>query len=41
MRRAIYVEKTTSSAEEDNWDCDRIQRVEITKKRKAFTTPHY
>ena len=36
MRRVQYVDKTTSSAEEDNWDHDKIQRIENTKQKKGF-----
>ena len=36
MRRVQYVEKTTSSAEEDNWDYEKIQRIENTKQKKGF-----
>ena len=36
MRRVQYVDKTTSSAEEDNWDYEKIQRIEITKQKKGF-----
>ena len=36
MRRVQYVDKTTSSAEEDNWDYDKIQRIENTKQKKGF-----
>ena len=36
MRRVQYVDTTTSPAEEDNWDYDRIQRVENTKQKKGF-----
>ena len=35
MRRVQYVDKTTSSAE-DNWDYDKIQRIENTKQKKGF-----
>ena len=36
MRRVQYVDKTTSSAEEDNWDYEKIQRIENTKQKKGF-----
>ena len=36
MRRVQYVEKTTFSAEEDNWDYEKIQRIENTKQKKDF-----
>ena len=36
MRRVQYVDKTTSSAEEDNWDYVKIQRIENTKQKKGF-----
>ena len=36
MRRVQYVYGTTSSAEEDNWDYDRIQRIENTEQKKGF-----
>ena len=36
MRRVQYVDRTTSSAEEDNWDYDKIQRIENTKQKRGF-----
>ena len=36
MKRVQYVNKTTSSAEDDNWDYDKIQRTENTKQKKGF-----
>ena len=36
MRRVQNVDKTTSSAEEDNWDYDKIQRIENTKQTTGF-----
>ena len=36
MRRVQYVDKTTSSPEEDNWYYDKIQRIENTKQKKGF-----
>ena len=36
MRRVRYVDKTTSSAKEDNWDYEKIQRIENTKQKKDF-----
>ena len=36
MRRVQYVDKTTSSAEEDNWNYEKIQRIENTKQKKGF-----
>ena len=36
MKRVQYVERTTSSAEEGNWDYDRIQKINDTKQKKGF-----
>ena len=36
MRRVQNVDKTTSSAEEDNWDYEKIQSIENTKQKKGF-----
>ena len=36
MRRVQYVDKTTYSAEEDNWDYEKIQRIENTKKERLL-----
>ena len=36
MKRVQYVDKTTSSAEKDKWEYDRIQRVDNTKQKKCF-----
>ena len=36
MKRVQYVDRTTSSAEEDNWENDRIQRIDNTKQKKGF-----
>ena len=35
-KRVHYIEKTTSSAEEDNWDYDKIQRINENKQKKDF-----
>ena len=35
-KRIQYIEKTTSSAEEDNWDYNRIQRINDNKQKKDF-----
>ena len=35
MKRVQYVDRTTSSAE-DNWEYDRIQRIDNTKQKKGF-----
>ena len=35
-KRVLYIEKTTSSAEEDNWDYNRIQRINDNKQKKDF-----
>ena len=32
-KRIQYVDKTTSSAEEDNWDNDKIQKINNSKKK--------
>ena len=36
MERVKYNNKTTSSAEKDNWEYDRIQRIDNTKQKKSF-----
>ena len=36
MKRVQYVDRTLSSAEEDNWEYDRIQRIRSTKQKKGF-----
>ena len=35
-KRVQYIEKTTSSAEEDNWDYNRIQRINDKEQKKDF-----
>ena len=35
-KRVQYLQKTTSSAEEDNWDYNRIQRKNDNKQKKDF-----
>ena len=35
-RRIQYLEKTTSSAEEDNWDYDKIQKINNNKKKGEY-----
>ena len=35
MKRVQYVNRTTSSAE-DNWEDDRIQRIDNTRQNKKF-----
>ena len=35
-KRVHYIEKKTSSAEEDNWDYDKIQRINENKQKKDF-----
>ena len=36
VKRVQNVDRTTSSAEEDNWEYDRIQRIDNTKLKKDF-----
>ena len=36
MKRVQYVDRTTSSAEEDKWEYDKIQRIDSTKQKKSF-----
>ena len=36
-KRIQHVDKTTSSAEEDNWDYDKIQRINNSKKKNDYT----
>ena len=36
MKRVQYVDKTTSSAEEDDWEYDRIQRIDNIKQKEVF-----
>ena len=40
-KRVQYNEKTTSSAEEDNWDYAKIQRINENKQEKRFLLQHY
>ena len=35
-KRIQYVDKTTSSAEEDNWDYDKIQKINNSKKKNDY-----
>ena len=35
-KRVQYIKKTTSSAEEDDWDYDKIQRTNDNKQKKDF-----
>ena len=35
-KRIQHVDKTTSSAEEDNWDYDKIQRINNSKKKNDY-----
>ena len=35
-KRVQYVDRTTSSLEEVNWEYDRIQRIDNTKLKKDF-----
>ena len=35
-KKVQYIEKTTSAAEEDNWDYDIIQRINENKPTKKF-----
>ena len=35
-KRVQYIEKTTGSAEEDNWDYNRIQRINDNKTKETF-----
>ena len=35
-KRIQHVDKTTSSAEEDNWDYDEIQRIKNSKKKNDY-----
>ena len=36
LKLVRYVDRTTSSAEEDIWEYDRIQRIDNTKLKKGF-----
>ena len=36
MKRVQYVDITTSSEEEDNWEYNRIQRIHTTKQKEGF-----
>ena len=36
MKRVQYVDRTTTTAEEDNWEYHRIQRIDNTKQKKGF-----
>ena len=36
MKRVQYVDKTTSSAEEDDWEYGRIQRIDNIKQKEVF-----
>ena len=36
MKRVKHVDRTTSSTEEDNWEYDRIQRIDNTSQKKGF-----
>ena len=38
MKRVQYVEITTSLTEEDNWEYDRIQKINKTKTKQKLTT---
>ena len=35
-KRVQHVDKTTSSAEENNWDHDKIQRINNSKKKNNY-----
>ena len=35
-KKTQYVDKTTSSAEEDNWDYDKIQKINNNKKKNDY-----
>ena len=35
-KKVQYIEKTTSSAEEDNWNYNRTQRINDNKQKKDF-----
>ena len=35
-QKVQYIEKTTSSAEEDNWDYNRIPRINDKEQKKDF-----
>ena len=37
-KRVQHVDKTTSSAEEDNWDYDKMQRINNSKKNDYIVT---
>ena len=41
IKRVQNVERTTSSAEEDNWKNDRTQKFKKTNRRKAFEMPYF
>ena len=36
LKRVQYMERATSSAEEDNWEYDKIQNIYNTKHKKGF-----
>ena len=40
-KRIQHVDKVSSSAEEDNWDYNKIQRINNNKKTESIYTQHY
>ena len=36
LKRVQYVDRTTSSAEDDNWEIDRIQRIDNANLKQGF-----